>query len=327
MRSATRISLVTAIFIILCMAHITGAADFPARPITLINPSSPGGMHDILGRIWCAVAKKHLGQPVVITNRPGGGGWQGFVDVKGARPDGYTLLVSTNAHAYREQWGLLTGKPVPVNQVEEFETLGLMNMSPNIFIVRDDSPWKSLHDLVAECKAKPNQFIYGAYAYNTTHYPILVLTDITGIEARPVFYIGGGPVINALLGGHIHFAAQFPASVVPLVQGKKIRALAVTAEKRLPSLPDVPTCKELGYEVVAGQGVGIFSPKKTPEGIIRKLRDVQQKVVADKEFIAMVEKVGESVNPMTPDEFYIEYDRISKVAYKLFQKEAAKIKK
>jgi tripartite-type tricarboxylate transporter receptor subunit TctC len=261
-----------------------------------------------------------------MTNRPGGGSWQGFLDVKQARPDGYTLLVSSDARVCWEQWGVVTNKPVPV-RIDEFVPIGLMNMSPIVFIVREDSPWKTLTDFVNACKAKPNEYIYGAFAYGSTHYPVLLLMDVAGIEARPVFYVGGGPVQNALLGGHIHFAAQFPSSVVPLIQGKKERALAVTAEKRWPSLPEVPTCREQGYDVVSGQGMGIFAHKKTPAAIVKKLMDVHQKVVADKKFIEMMENVGDFVNPMTPDEFNKYLERTTKVVYKVFQKEAAKTKK
>ena len=318
--------MVAAAILIFSMVGVPGAADFPERPITLINPSNPGGTNDILGRIWCSVAQKYLGQPAVITNRPGGGGWQGFLDVKQAKPDGYTLLATSTGQLFWEQWGLVTNKPVPAT-VDEYITIGIMNMSPTLFIVRDDSPWKTLKDLVDACKAKPNEYIYAAFAYGSTHYPILLLMDVAGIEARPVFYIGGGPVHNALLGGHIQFAAQFPSSVIPLIHGKKERALAVTAEKRWPSLPEVPTCREQGYDVVSGQGMGIFAPKKTPAAIVKRLMDVHTKVVTDKKFIEMIEKVGDFANPMTPDEFYKYLERTTKVVYKVFQKEAAKIKK
>ena len=325
MKCAVRIIVITAVFI-LCMAHISGAADFPERPVTLVNPQSPGGTNDILGRIWCAVAQKYLGQPVVITNKTGGGGWQGLVDVREARADGYTLLADATGRITQEQWLAVNKKPVPAT-LKDFTLIGIMNMSPTLFIVNYDSPWKTLDDLIEACKAKPNQYAFSASAYGTTHFPILLLMDLAGIEARPVFFVGGGPAHNALLGGHVHFSAQFPGSVIPFVQGKKERALAVTAEKRWPSLPDVPTCKERGYNVLWGQGIGIFAPKGTPSAIVKKLRDVHQKVVKDNKFIEMIENVGDFVYSMTPDEFNEYYENTSKTVNKLFAKEAAKPKK
>jgi len=318
--------MIFAVVLVFCMVTAPNAGEYPDRPITLINPGNPGGTNDILGRMWCAVAEKYLGQPVVITNRPGGGGWQGFIDVRNSKPNGYTLLGTSTGSMFWEQWGVVTNKPTPA-EIKEFIPIGVMNMSPTLFIVRDDSPWKTLGDFVEACRAEPDKYIYGGFAYGSTHYPILRLLDLANIKARPVFYIGGGPIHNALLGNHIHFASQFPGSVVPLIRGGKERALAVTAEKRWPSLPDVPTCKELGYDIISGQGMAVFAPKKTPAAIVEKLRDVFKKVVADEKFVEMIENVSDFVNYMSPDEFFKFHENFSKEINQIYTKEAAKKKK
>jgi Tripartite tricarboxylate transporter family receptor len=148
-KCAVRVLVVTAIFI-LGMDYVSAAAEFPTRPITLINPVNPGGMNDILGRIWCAVARKYLGQPVVITNRPGGGGWQGLVDVKEAKPDGYTLLDSSDARVYLEQWalvfvpaGVIHGLQNPSNTkeaelVSSYGGVGSTDEAETVFV---EPPW------------------------------------------------------------------------------------------------------------------------------------------------------------------------------------------
>lgn len=311
------------IFAIIFLWGITNptpeASEYPDRPITAINPVSPGGSNDILGRAFAAVAEKYLGQPVVVVNKAGGAGWLGYLAILQAPPDGYTLVVGATGRIPFIEWEKANGRKPPFTR-QDLVTIGSFDLSPALLIVPYNSPWNSLADLIKDCKAKPHHYAFcSGGLYGATHIPIEMLMRETGITARHVPFIGGGPCLTSLAGSHADFASQFPSTSIPLIAGKKLKALAVHDVQRLKFLPEVPTVKELGIDAVWHQAVGIWVHNKTPLPIVQKLRDVLKKVVEDKTFIKTVESLGDEVRPKYGEELDRYWDAESERVARLYR--------
>jgi tripartite-type tricarboxylate transporter receptor subunit TctC len=319
MKRAFMVVVVGTIFTLCIAGSLCLAADYPTKPITLIVPVSPGGSHDIIGRMFGTVAEKYLGQPIVFINRPGASTMLGTLESIKAAPDGYTLAEPSEATTAVIEWEIANGRKPPFTR-HEFIPIGSWTQSPTLVVVPYNSPWKNLGDLVTDCKAKPDKYAFcsgGLYA--ATHLPVILFMRANGITARHVPYQGGGPCLGSLVGGHVDFAMQFPSTCIPLARGKKLRIFAVSSEKRLRSLPDVPTCKELGVDVVFHMWLGLAVPLKTPQPIVDKLRDVFKKVMEDKAFIKLVEDAGSEVEPLFGDDLAKYWDKDSEMHAKIFQ--------
>ncbi len=271
------------------------AGDYPMRPISLIIPRPPGGSSDVLGRAFATVAKEYLEQPIVALNKTGASGMVGGQAGAQAAPDGYTLtLVSTSVRC-AVAWEKANGRPTAFTE-DDFIGIVTLNVSPSMIIVPYDSPWKKLQDLIADAKGKPNHYAYcSGGQFSSSHLPLEIFSRALGLKFRHVPTTGGGPCISAVVGKHVEFASQYPSSTIPLIMGKKLRALAIQSDKRLASLPDVPTVKELGVPAEFYQNNAIAVPKNTPMPVIQKLRGVARKVVEDKAYTSVVEKLGDEV--------------------------------
>ena len=281
--------------IILLMVSSSMAADYPTKPITVISPMAPGGGHDLVARGFGAVADKILGQPVAVVNKAGAAGMIGGLAVAQAAPDGYTLGVSsTNVNATL-QWEIANGRK-PAFTWNDYAPVAIFTISPTLIIVNSESPWKTLGDFIKDAKAKPGRYAFGSGGiYGMSHLPAEVFAKAAGLKFRHVPYTGGGPTLSALVGKHIDFATQYPGPSLPLVRGKKLRALAVQGDQRLKAYPDVPTVKELGLDAEFTGWVGIVVPQKTPVSIVGKLREVSKKVSEEKTFIELIENSGDEV--------------------------------
>jgi tripartite-type tricarboxylate transporter receptor subunit TctC len=278
------------------------AADYPTKPITLINPFSPGGSHDMLGRAFALVAEKYLGHPVIVVNKPGASGQIGGLAGAQAAPDGHTLTENSASMTGALEWEIAEGRK-PSYTRHDFISIIALNMSPPLVIVPYNSPWRTLADLIKDCKAKPGHYAFSSGGlYSMSHIPTELLMKAVGITCRHVPYNGGGPAVTAVVGGHVDFATQFPSSSLPLAKGNKLRVLAVQGDKRLKSIPDVPSVKELGIGAEYYAWVGICAPVKTPNPIVEKLREAAKKVVEDKAYVDMIENLGDEVRYMTGDE-------------------------
>ena len=288
---------------ILCMVSVSiFSADFPTRPITIINPMSPGGSRDVMARSFGSVAEKLLGQPVVVINKPGAGGMIGMHAGAQAAPDGYTLTVTSSGDTCALEWEVANGRKAPYTR-HDFIAIGSVMLTPSIVVVPYNSPWKTITDLIRDCKAKPD---YHAFAsggmYGIVHISTEVLMKATGIKARNVPYQGGGPALTAVVGGHVDFSLQYPATSIPLARGNKLKILAILGDKRVNSIPEVPTMKEMGFDAESYQMVGFLAPRKTPMPVVEKLRETLAKVVKEKTFVDVVMGLGEEVYYMTGDE-------------------------
>jgi tripartite-type tricarboxylate transporter receptor subunit TctC len=302
------------------------AADYPNKPITLIVPQAPGGSTDVLGRAFASVAEKHLGQPLVVVNKQGGGGWLGYLETLRAAPDGYTIVVGGTAMIPLIEWERANGRKPPFTR-QDLIPVGFFNMSPTLLIVPYNSPWNSLFDLIKDCRAKPNHYAFcSGGLYGSTHVPVEMLMRATGITARHVPFVGGGPCVVSVTGGHTDFASQFPSTTIPLARGKKLKILAIHDDKRLKFIPEVPTVKELGIDAVWHQSAGIWAVRNTPLPIVERLTATFRKVLQEKSFIDTIENFGDEVRPIMGDELVQYWDRVSERVAELYKQIVAEKK-
>ena len=306
-------------FFILSIINVSMGADFPNKPITLINPMAPGGTLDLQARAFASVAEKFLGQPMVVINKTGAAGMIGGLAGAQATPDGYTLTVGSSNKSCTIEWETANGRK-PSFTRHDFIPLGSFTLSPTLVIVPYNSPWKTLEDLIKDCKTKPGHYAFSSGGlYQGSHIPVELLLKATGLKCRHVPYTGGGPALTALVGGHVDFACQYPATSIPLVQGKKIRVLAVQSNRRLSAIADIPTVKELGIDAEWYLWVGILAPKRTAADIVKKLRETADKVVKEPSFITAIENTGDELRYMNGDELAKFWDGESEKLAKLYE--------
>jgi tripartite-type tricarboxylate transporter receptor subunit TctC len=242
-------------------------AKFPEKPITYTIPFNPGGESDITARLQEPELEKDLGVAVNVTHKPGGGGavaWSDFQ--RTAKPDGYSIVGCNIPH--------IIGQPLIRKdagyKTDGFKVVMWFHFTPNALVVSKDSPFKTLDDFIKFAKSKPFVgTVGGSGTYSANHLETLRLMKAAGIDLTYVPYTGTGPVIPALMGGHIKAAMSY--SPVSVNYKNKFRTLAVAAEKRVPALPDVPTFKELGYDIIGGAFRGVAAPLGTPQPIVDRL--------------------------------------------------------
>ncbi len=296
-------TIVISAFLLLGLTYgVAAGADYPTRPITMINPQSPGGSNDVIGRMFCSVAQKYLGQPVVMYNKAGGEGVIGTLMARDAKPDGYTIMLNTGSRSSVQSLELAKGKEPPYRW-DQFIPLGSITNTPSMFCVPYDSPWKKVGEFIKDAKAKPKQYKFcSSGLYSGSHMPMALVIQATGIDVLWTAYQGGGPCIAAMIGKHFDFTTQFPSTTSSLVQGKKLKWLATSGEGRLKLAPEIPTFKEEGIDAVYTMWIGFFMQKKTPDPIIKKLSDVVSKVAHDQQFINMLLTIKQEVDYMPPAE-------------------------
>jgi tripartite-type tricarboxylate transporter receptor subunit TctC len=277
---------------------------YPTKPITLVVPFPPGGGADTVGRPLASVAHQHLGQPMVVINKAGGGGAVGTQFVANAKPDGYTVLHSLNTLTEMPQVDELLGR-TPAFKKEQFIPIGQVTVTPFAIIVNAESRWKTFQEFVAEARQKPDEFQYAsAGVYSTTHLMWELILKATGTRVRHMPTTGGGPIMMAVLGKHVDIGhCVAPAVCAPQVEARKIRLLAVTSENRLPAYPDVPTLKELGYDVTHSIWHTLMVPAGTPPEVVAKLRQGLRGMVEDEAFKSLMAKLGERIQYMSGEDF------------------------
>ena len=271
------------------------AADYPAKPVTIVVPMAPGGARDLQCRAFAAFAEKALGKPFVVVNKPGASGMIGMLAGAQAAPDGYTLTGSSTSDIGAVEWEIANGRKPAVTR-HDFIALGTFTVSPTLIAVPYNSPWRTVADLIREVKAKPGHYAFcSGGMYNATHLSAEVFIRATGLKVRHVPYPGGGAAVSALVGNHGDFGCPSISSSLYLARGNKLRILAVQSDKRCRLLPDVPTVKELGIDAEFPTWQGILVPLKTPKPIVEKLQNTLEKATQDKGFINIIEGQGDDV--------------------------------
>ena len=264
---------------------------WPAKPIAMVVPFPPGGVADIVGRPVADAMSRTLGVPVVVENKPGAGGGIGMGYVAKAKPDGYTILMALSSISILPEADKVIGR-APMYQLNQFVPIARFTADPTVLAVRADSPWKTLADFVADARKRPGAISYGSSGnYGTMHVPMEMFASAAGIRLLHVPYTGAGPAVIALLGGSIDAVASGPSTVVQHVKAGKLRVLASWGDKRLASLPDVPTLTESGYPVVFFQWSALFAPAGTPSPTLAKLRDAARVAAQDPKFVASMATV------------------------------------
>jgi tripartite-type tricarboxylate transporter receptor subunit TctC len=243
-------------------------------------------------------------------------------------PDGYTLTMGCTTISCANEWELANGRK-PLATREDFVLIGSYILSPTLISVPTNSPWKTLNDLIKDCKAKPGHYAFSSGGlYGMSHVPAELLMKAAGIQCRHVPHKGGSPALSAVVGGHVDFTTQFCPSTIPLYRGNKLRVLAVQSDRRLKSIPEVPSVKELGIDAEYQAWIGIMAPKGTPEPIVKKLREVLASAVKDKTFIDTIETAGEVVHYMNHEELAKYWDnetgKIAKIWAQLKKEPASK---
>src|ERR1700736_1564992 len=243
-------------------------SSFPSKPMRIFVPYAAGGGVDILARTLGDVVSRQWGQPVVVENRPGAGGVVASQALVTSPPDGYTLIVVASGHATNP---FLYAK-IPYDTFKDFAPISLLASSPNILLVRADSPFKTLGDAIAQARAKPGSLSFGHAGTGTsTHLAGELLKNLARIDLNAIPYKGGAPSINDLLGGQIPMSFNNGPESVGQLEAGTLRALAVTTASRAPFLPNVPSMAETvpGYDTEVWWG--LLGPAGMPPEVLAKL--------------------------------------------------------
>lgn len=285
---------------------------YPAKPITLVVPFPPGGVADIVARPAADAMSRVLNQPMVIENKSGAGGGIGMAYVAKSKPDGYTLLMALSSISILPEADRVTGRS-PMFQLDQLVPIARFTADPTVLAVRADSPWKTLQEFVDDARKRPGAITYGSSGnYGTMHVPMEMLSGSAGVKLLHVPYTGAGPAVIGLLGGNIDAVASGPSTVIQHVKAGKLRVLASWGDKRLASLPDVPTLSESGYDAVFFQWSGLFAPAGTPEPVLVRLRQAARAAAADARFMAALATVETPIQYMDAPELQRFWDADAK---------------
>jgi len=294
--------IILCVFLISIMFINGGVAkEFPTKPISLIVCWAPGSGTDIGARILTSIAPRYFEVPVVVYNKVGGGGTIGTRYVANAKPDGYTLL-----YGYGGGEHLLAPhlRAVPFNVLEDFEPIILVTSMPPVIVARADSPFETLDEIIKYAREHPGELKYGASGTGTTTDLAPVMLGLkAGVKFTGVPFKGSGPTVAAVMGGHVELGSVPIAAAASLLEAGKLKAFAIAAPKRFPAIPDIPTFKELGYDVAVESLKGIAAPKGTPKEIIKKLHDRFKKCLDDPQMKKLMHSVQLDIVYQGPEEY------------------------
>jgi len=245
----------------------------------------------------------------MVVNKPGASGTVGTQQASITKPDAYTLLVTVSSMFVFPEVDVLFGRPKTYKR-EDFAPVALLSADPMVLVVKKDSTYKSVADIIADAKKRPGEIKYSSSGvYGATHLPTEMFAHAAGIKLRHVPYTGGGPALIALLGGHVDILFSVPIIAFVQLKSGDVAPLAVASEKRHPAFPNIPTLKELGYDVEYYMWCGFFAPKATPPDILKILREATRKAAASPEFKAAMDKMNTPIDYRDADEFQRFWDR------------------
>jgi tripartite-type tricarboxylate transporter receptor subunit TctC len=288
-------------FVLAAVTGLAHAQAYPAQPIRVVIPSTPGGGTDFIGRLVTTKLAELNGWTMLPVNRPGAGTALGLAEVAKANPAGYDLVVGQTDNVSLIPLLL----KVSYDPIKDLTPVALVATTPMVLIVKDDSPFKTLADAIAAAKASPGAISYGTSGTGgTVHISMELLQLAANFKMQHVPYKGSAPALADLMGGHLGFAGSSISSAASLAKAGKIRALAVTSAKRNQALPDVPTVAEFGYKdysVVSFYGV--FGPAGMPQPVVARLNaDINKMLNAADARTALLGQ-GLEPGPMSQDEF------------------------
>lgn len=279
----------------LTAAAVAQSADtYPDRAIRIIVPFAPGGSTDVVGRTVAQKISEHLGQSVVVENRGGAATMLGTEFVVKAKPDGYTLLIGVSSIATNPA---MIAK-MPYDAIKDLEPISLIARTPAVAYVNPSFAPQNLKELIELARKTPGGVSFGTGGTGTiAHLVGEQLRDITGAPLMHIGYKGGTPAMTDAIAGHIPMLSSTVGQALPQYKARQLRALGVSSERRYPSIPEVPTFREQGYDVVAYEWYGLFGPAGTPKPIVDKLSAEVRRLVSMQDLnerLAAIELVGSS---------------------------------
>jgi tripartite-type tricarboxylate transporter receptor subunit TctC len=309
-----RRDVVTAFAIALAGIAPLHAQDYPNRPINLVVPYPPGGYADSAARVVVPSLEKALRQPVIVINRPGAGGAIGTAAVAQAKPDGYTLLFTISGMVTLPAQAEVTQQK-PAFKLEQLKPIARMTADPMAIIVRSDSPYKTLQDMLQAARANPGRLNYASSGnYATVHVPVEMFLHEADVKIQHVPYQGGAPIMVALLGGQVDFTMLPRSSVAGQVKAGKVRILATVGQTPWADYPGVSTTASAGLSFDYVPWTGIFAPVNVPAPVLAVIRDAVRKAVAEPDLAAAVSRMEGRLAYLDADEFK---DAVEKEALQL----------
>ena len=280
------------------------AQSYPSKDVKLIVPFPPGGVTDLNARILARHLTKLWGQPVTVADMPGGGGTTGTMFVLNSAKDGYTMMLSATGQATQNP---AIDSKLPYKW-DEPTLVARTSLSPLVFVVKGDSPWNSLREVVDDVKKDPAKYRYGTSGPGGVgSIAMSVLFGSNGVDVQKLGRVtlqGGAPMLDNVATGETHFAAQYLAEMGPQLASKKLKPLAVSTAARVRQLPDTPTSREAGFDTFTLIGWnGIVGPSQLPADIVGKWNEAIKTLAADKAFVAETEASGAEVAYLGPEQF------------------------
>jgi len=286
-----------------CLALGVSAQPYPAKPVRLVIGYAAGGPTDVIGRLLAQDMAASLGQPVVVENRTGANGLIGTLEVKKAPGDGYTLLVTTLSHNVN---ALLMADKKPYDPVADFTPVSLVAFLPMVMVTAADSPFNSLQDVINAAKAKPGEISYGSAGNGgSAHLAGALLGTLTGTRMTHVPFRGNAPALTEVMAGRVSYMFYPMVGIAEQVREKRLKALAVTTEKRHPDYPGVPTTAEAGLPGFEDytQGLGIVGPAGIAPPVVSKINAAVRASLEKPETGQRLKQLGAIVHASSPQEF------------------------
>ena len=292
--------------LVFCLALWTGAAcaqEFPAKPLRLVVGYAAGGPTDVIGRLLAQDMAAFLGQPVVVENKTGANGLIGTLEVKKAPPDGYTLLVTTLSHNVN---AILMAEQKPYDPLKDFTPVSLVSFLPMVMVTGAQAPFNSVQDVIQAAKARSGDISYASAGNGgSAHLAGALLATLTHTQMTHVPFRGNAPALTEVMAGRVNFMFYPMIGIAEQVAQKRLKALAVTTEKRHADYPGVPTTAEAG---LAGfeeytQGLGIVGPAGIAPAVTAKLNAAVRASLGKPETEQRLKQLGAIVHASSPEEF------------------------
>lgn len=302
MKTIIKVSWIFALCSLLLAPGLAGAQEkFPTKPIELVVPFAAGGSTDVLARLAAKFAPKYFDKPLVVINKPGGGGVTGTEGVVRSAPDGYTLYLG-----YGSGHDLVMPhfQKLPYKTFEDLVPVCLLSVHSVVMIIRADAPYKTMKEMIEWGKNRDQVTASVSTRAGSVDITFQAVGKATGLKMVTVPFRGGAEAVTAIVGGQTDSGGNHPSEVISHIKAKRLIPIAVALEQRDPAIPDVPTFKELGYNVVTvGSVKGVAAPKGTPPEAIRYLAERFKKLCDDPEFIQAMKDIGQPVMYKSPGDF------------------------